>query len=582
MTRTNRLFIICGNLLLIFHVHGMLAPAHIGLTRFNATLLGQQLRTPSFQKNTPPHENSKQSTRPFLNWKKWGQYGITCAAAGIAATYGLLRTARQNDDIHYETLTPEMAQQILAKHQENVSLQFLKDLHNTIEPKSTPLTPVWPVDETQMPSKWDFLHTDAMQKHIAQKIINILLQPSEKINHHVVYWSVQAQIKNHPAAKKGLEDFFISKRFDHNNMQHIARVILYTKLWGTVPPLKPLDKKESPTVSHIMHHLAALSHDESLHPLIFKTRNCRMIDQIIKAEIAFNKAGYYTFLHGQSGLCGQFINWYTQLLQIKENTAFDQFVFPHCRPLQKTRGGIAEATQHLLLLREGRKLAPNKKRKADITLRDLIFVNNAFFANLGDQGSSSAYYFWFSTNDNEQSCKLQKIFKLLELEDYYQAHSQDLDKSYEKIKELLDSGYRATGQGNIILIAIPKALIKEAAFFAEPGGYKTMVNIEGIGLTDDPHIIAQTLRDHPEKIVPTERKHWRGTTNADTIEACIPTTSDFMHPRSGVKVNCFNALNKAKRTQIRQLTESTFDKIRSDLQPYRKRPEDIRRFFDLI
>lgn len=272
-----------------------------------------------------------------------------------------------------------------------------------------------------------------------------------------------------------------------------------------------------------------------------------MVQQISNKERTLNN-DYYTFIHGQRSSYLPYEQLHTFISSVinNQNTNQEHLLLHIKKPLTSSTDILQEENTRKTLINQGRYNIKDKELR-----QHLLFTNWAYFANSTNTGSSSARYIALNDNVGSIYTTYSQIFHLNNLSHLY-------NKYNEQLEELHTTFTTITQHGTCILIAIPKSTIKEQAYLAASGGFKTTLSIEGIGQTDDMSLIMETLTKSPEKI-----------DNIDKIEFCIPMTYDTMgalNPESGIKVFAFNAADQEKLDNYYARQRELFAQIKQDIE----------------
>lgn len=331
------------------------------------------------------------------------------------------------------------------------------------------------------------------------------------------------------------------------------------------------DCKYSPTMAHLINsdvHTALSEYitDEQLSLLAKK---------VIFKEIELNKQGYFTFVHGQRWKYQLAEEWFTKLWQLSQGQNIQDFVFAHIKSLpsdieseRETRERILKTLKVLhqsksITLSEITKIASNTQLLEDT--KRLLFMNAGLFYNERNPGSNTAAYVQYNINVHTLIFSLEHIFKLHRIEHLYNAYKKELDTLEMEHQQL--SKY-----GNLLLIAVPKEKINDAAFIAYPSGVlKKQVTINGIGQTSDLNLILPTLQSDPTKIREFDRN-----------EFCLLMTDDKqggLNPKSGIKFFQFNTVEQKQWEEFKAKEQALFNKIAQDirlekLEEHRKKADE--------
>ena len=306
----------------------------------------------------------------------------------------------------------------------------------------------------------------------------------------------------------------------------------------------------TPTGLHLKQNKSLLHHQlisrYSANPELMN-----LVSQVIKKERELAQ-NYYTFVHGQRRAYYFTEKMYTFLWQLKNNQNLNNFIFAHVKPLLNEMQEKEEDSIRQYLLTHGR------KPKDTITRQKLLFLNYAFFAQMNDSGSNTAYFVANNLNwgSSPIHITIQDAFIFLGYEDIYNNYSAE-------IKELAME-YEEGNFGNILLVAIPKNSIKSFVYLCQPGqgnsgmgGVKRSIWIDGIGTTDNSMLIMDHLIKTPSSI-----------TNTDMLEFCLIMTSKNggLDPQTGIQIYPILSGDTQKLAALQAKEEQLCKRIQMDIK----------------
>ncbi len=344
--------------------------------------------------------------------------------------------------------------------------------------------------------------------------------------------------------------------------EYVFLLFLYKYINGSLPAGCSIS---SQTAQHLLsltdkfdnnqNNYCGYSTSDSLLNYVNHKKPKKVVDQIIACEQKFSKAGYYTFVHGQRWQYRLAEQWYTWVWEVEQNRSAGDFQFVHCRKLKKEK---------IEKQREFRKRMIERGRIDDKMRGRLLFLNAPFFGNITNQGSCTALYAYQNANINYYALTLEEIFKMFDCTDVYTKYKSELE-ALEKEHESLSSKH-----GQVLLLAVPKKIIKDCVYAARPGGYKRSVVVDGKS-TDDIEVILEALRTDASKIE-----------DPDQIEFCLTLTDDMLTPDTGIKVRSLPMVDEAKIKAFDTKARKLFEQVKKELQKQFEKEKKVSRCIEQI
>ncbi len=281
----------------------------------------------------------------------------------------------------------------------------------------------------------------------------------------------------------------------------------------------------------------------------------KVLDQIIVLEQQYANAGYYTFVHGQRWEYRLAEQWYTWLWEVEQNRSAGDFQFIHCRKLKKEK--LEKQKQFRKeIIEKGRINFKERKR--------LLFLNAPFFGNLMNEGSCTAYFAYSNRNINSLLFSLEDIFKMFDCSAIYTKYKSELE-ALEKEHATLSRKH-----GQVLLLAIPKKIVKECVYCARPGGYRRSVIVDGKS-TENVQVILEALRSDASKIA-----------DPDQMEFCLTLTDDMLTPDSGIIVRSLPMVDEAKIKAFDTKARKLFERIKKELKQQLEKEKKVSRCVEQI
>lgn len=370
---------------------------------------------------------------------------------------------------------------------------------------------------------------------------------------HVYGWKI---------IEKKLSTIIVQKK-QLMKFKYLLLGVLYKGVYGTMPNGF---SAQLPTAQHLLSLADQLKNGPSnngyysyganyIWNYVTHKRAKKVVDSILTAEKEFADAGYYTFVHGQRWEYRLLELWYTWLWELEQNRSAGEYTFIHCRKLKKGKALEKQRELRKQIIQKGRLDLKERKR--------LLFMNAPFFGNLSNQGSCTAHFAYSNSNINQISFSLADIFKMFDCEGCYNKYKHELE-------ELENEHQTLSKRGQVLLLAVPKNIIKDCVYCAAPGGYRRTVSIDGCQ-TEDIEQILEALRTNASRI-----------DNPDYMEFCLTLTDDMLTPDSGIKVCRFAMADEEKIRAFDAKARNLFERMKADVQQESKNAITINKSVDRI
>ncbi|CAN5126657.1 hypothetical protein BH09DEP1_BH09DEP1_6620 [soil metagenome] len=277
-----------------------------------------------------------------------------------------------------------------------------------------------------------------------------------------------------------------------------------------------------------------------------------MASQVIEKEREYQKAGYYTFVHGQKRGYLFPEKMYTFLWKLRNKIEVDHFLFAHVKPLIETKKEKDEEEKvRQQLLKQGRKPQDGPMRQK------LLFLNYGLFGNLNDSSSSTANYVASNVNFGSATIFIttKDAFNFLGYQNIYNKYQSEI--------EALEKEYAMSNYGTILLVAVPQKDIAKYVYLCSSGssgwgmgGVKRAIPIKGFGTTDNIATIMDALIKNPSSL------------NTDDVEFCLIMTQHEggLDPQTGIKIEPILAGDSTNNALLEKKEKDLCERIALDLK----------------
>ncbi len=331
-----------------------------------------------------------------------------------------------------------------------------------------------------------------------------------------------------------------SNRFPES-VNHFAQIILH-------------NAEFSPTMLHLKRNARHNRFDRIASFFLDDPELKNMYDIFSKKEQELNKQRYYTFVHGQERRFYFPERLYTHLWGLRKHQTIDKFLFAHIKDLIETPEAQFEEDIMRKTIHMAGSATESEEPKIDIYRRKkVLFMNYAFFANLGNAGSNSAAYVIENKNapmGRQLQISSKEPFTLLGYESIYNKHQNEIEQLAKDYATL--SGY-----GNMLLIAVPKDKIYKYVYLCKSGGLQQpLAKKDGTKITDI-RIAMETLLKNPETLY-----------DSDEIEFCLIMTQQKggLDPSTGIQIYPLLSGDPDKLKALQEREKILFDKITADVK----------------
>lgn len=318
--------------------------------------------------------------------------------------------------------------------------------------------------------------------------------------------------------------------------------------------------KYSPTMRHLsIHELSGTSIDREARDLEKKFLNNPDLKDLylsfLEKEKELNKAGYYTFVHGQRRELYFPEKLYTFLWQQRKKQPVNNFLFAHVKDLVETpEAQLQEDILRKTIRVAGTQMDSDQPETVDPQRRKLVlFMNYAFFANTTVRGSSTSYYIY-----NDYNSPTGREVRILNQEPFTLLGYDWLYKKYQSEVDALANDYaNLSKHGNLLLIAVPKDDIRKYVYLAKSGGFPRSINIKGFGQTTDMKRIMEALTQDPENVEET-----------DKLEFCLIMTQykGGLDPSTGIQIYPFISGPPEKLIILKKREDELFARMEADIK----------------
>ncbi len=301
-------------------------------------------------------------------------------------------------------------------------------------------------------------------------------------------------------------------------------------------PFTDLVEHKTQTNQHLMVHLFDKFEHLSSEGYVNYQDNDelqKMTKLVINLEHKEQQKGRYTFVHAHQWAYHFYQELYTDLWGIinerPSNYRFTRFKYP-IKPSTESFFAYIQKEQEVRtkIMTDA---VDQYYTRAGYQDR-LLFMNYALFANY--RGSNTGYYIKQNKSENSITINCNQFLSELHLNELLT--QEELEYVRKQFSELQAEHATLSNYGGGLLLSFTPELMAQCVYPCDGGGPKRTVEIEGIGETSDPHIILDTLRTAPEKIV-----------DSDNIEfVCILSHDSSLIPNNGLDVYEFNAADQDK------------------------------------
>lgn len=310
----------------------------------------------------------------------------------------------------------------------------------------------------------------------------------------------------------------------------------------------------SPTMFHLKRNAHHIRFPRISKPFLEDPELKDMYALFRKKEQELNKKGYYTFVHGQMRRFYFPEKLYTHLWGLRKKQPINNFLFAHIQDLIETPQAQFEEDIMRKTMHMAGAIKESESKEIDVARRKkVLFTNYAFFANLGNTGSNSAYY--VIENQNSPLGRQVKIsskepFTLLGYESIY-------NKYHTEIEQLAKDYALLSGYGNMLLIAIPKDKIYKYVYLCASGGVQHPLTRKDRTQITDIRVAMETLLNNPESLV-----------DSDRIEFCLIMTQQKggLDPSTGIQIFPLLSGDPEKLKVLQAREKVLLDKITADVK----------------
>jgi hypothetical protein len=258
-----------------------------------------------------------------------------------------------------------------------------------------------------------------------------------------------------------------------------------------------------------------------------------MTKKLIDLEYQEQQKGRYTFVHGHAWHHHFYQEIYTDLWSIANgpvnNYRFIRYTYPDQKTLTDTNFIKEEKKVHRHLMGNGVSSYYTREGYQD----RMLFMNYALFTNY--RGSNTSYYIKTNNSENHTKIKPSTFISQLHLEHYFT--TDELQEIEKKLTELEQEHKALSSYGGALLLSFTAEALKKSVYLAAPGGYKTSIEITGVGQTSDVKTIIEALRTAPETILP----------DSDSTQfVCVLSYAGALLPHNGVDIYEFNPADQDK------------------------------------
>jgi len=259
----------------------------------------------------------------------------------------------------------------------------------------------------------------------------------------------------------------------------------------------------------------------------------KVFKQIQDKEKEEHEKGRYTFVHAQKWKWNFLAEFFKLLWEIKYDEQIDDYQF--LRFLPKKHNAKQEKKKRKNALNgsdNGGYGWGNNGQEAE-----RLFMNHAIFANSGNQGRCSAWYWLRNHDQSNPNIKVYDLLKALDLEHLYRKYKTKFQK-LEKLHE------ESSKYGNILLLSFDQTQLKECVIPAGGGGNRNSAYING-GYTYDVKKIVDALRNNPSSVQAP-----------NSVMYCTVLTQDYaLDPHKGPRIYAFNHTEEKKYEEYKKLWE---------------------------
>lgn len=301
-------------------------------------------------------------------------------------------------------------------------------------------------------------------------------------------------------------------------------------------PFNDLLQKLTQTKKHLIDNFARKYHDAKSTAFINYEDDIAlqaMTKKLIDLEYQEQQKGHYTFVHGHQWNHHFYQEIYTDLWSIingpVSNYRFIRYTYPDQSTLTNNSFMQQEKKVHNHLMSNG----VNSYYASEGYQDRMLFMNYALFTNY--RGSNTSYYIKRNNSENSTNIKPSEFISQLKIEQYFTA--DELQEIEKKLTELEQEHKTVNSYGGALLLSFTAEALKKSVYLAAPGGYKTSIEITGLGETSDVKTIIEALRTAPETILP----------DSDSTQfVCVLSYDCALKPHNGVDIYEFNPADQEK------------------------------------
>lgn len=317
------------------------------------------------------------------------------------------------------------------------------------------------------------------------------------------------------------------------------------------------DLEASPTMLHLKRYPLVIP--VALYKEFQKNPELKdLYSRFMKKETELNKNNYYTFVHGQERRFYFPERLYTHLWGLRKKQSTDNFLFLHVKDLIETPEAQSEEEITRRTIHMAGTIQESDYLKVDIERRKkILFMNYAFFANLGNLGSNSAVYVLKNQNapaGREIEMSNKDPFTLFGYDLIYKKYQKEIEQLAQDYKNL--SKY-----GNMILIAIPKDKIYKYVYLCSSGGIQAPLRKEDGPDITDIRIAMEALLKDPDSL-----------RDSDQIEFCLIMTQQKggLDPSTGIQIYPLLSGDPKRLKVLQDREKILLDRITVDIKEAEK------------